>query len=140
MSDIDIQIENNKRSIEELKQKREDLNRQIGDIKERLNKKSITLINAMKQIQLRKDQIEKYDLNIGTLEGLNKKLKRAKPKKEDLTPEQQLSEDDEDLEELNRMIEEENIKQSQQQQQNLSEREKAYQDTTGKKYNPLVKD
>lgn len=94
MSDIDIQIENNKGSIKELKQKREDLNRQIGVIKERFKKKSISLTDAMKQIQLKKEQIKIYNSNISMFEDLNKKLKGAKSKKEDLryqnlTPEQQ---------------------------------------------------
>jgi hypothetical protein len=38
------------------------------------------------------------------------------------------------------MIEEENIEKTRQQQQNLSEREKSYKNSTGKEYNPLVTD
>lgn len=61
--------------------------------------------------------------------------KIEKPKEEVLS-----EEDRKLLDELEELEEEENAKKAQQQQQNLSERERIYEEKTGKKYNPLITD
>jgi hypothetical protein len=135
MSDIDTQIENNKWLIKEFEEKIKTLNTKIAAIKEGLTNKTIKMTDILKQIDLIRKQIKDYTTNIKTLKGLNKKLEQVKP-----TQSKKNTDDDVLLEELDKIVKEENAKKAQQQQQNLSEREKAYEDKTGKTYNPLVTD
>lgn len=131
MSEIEEQISNNEKSINDIKQK---IIRLQSEIKSLTNNRQRTL---------RLNQIREYKKNLTALTNLNKALLRRIPQPKDSDSDEELEREVEQLmrqEEDNRIRneEEENRIRSEQQQKKLSDREQEYKSKTGKEYNPLL--